>query len=96
MEPKTLTVPLGPVRGAVAADLLGGGRAVRLSLSVSSPRPQDRSGGVTGRCPPARGGALTVTGGNYHRVMKEPPPGWIAPLITVLFLQASNVRKNTR
>lgn len=56
MEPKTLTVPLGPVRGAVAADLLGGGRAVRLSLSVSSPRPQDRSGGVTGRCPPARGG----------------------------------------
>lgn len=94
MEPKTLTVPLGPVRGAVAAERRGG--AMRLSLSVSSPRPQDRSGGVTGRCPPARGGALTVTGGNYHRVMKEPPPGWIAPLITVLFLQASNVRKNTR
>lgn len=73
--------------------------------SVSFPRPRDRPGGVTGRCPPARGhdksggaggAALTVTGGNYHRVMKEPPPGWIAPLITVLFLQASNVRKNTR
>lgn len=63
MEPKTLTVPLGPVRGAVAAERRGG--AMRLSLSVSSPRPQDRSGGVTGRCPPGagRGGGPDSHGG---------------------------------
>lgn len=40
-------------------------------------------------------GLLTDKEHNYHNMMKEFPRARMAPLITVLLLQASSMRKNT-
>lgn len=65
MEPKTLTVPLGPVRGAVAADRLGGGEGGEIeSLRELPPSSGPVRGGHRALPPGAgRGGGPDSHGG---------------------------------